>query len=247
MDRDVRNAQAFFGSKADAYRQSRSHGNADDLARMIRLVAPVTEGSGVCVLDVATGGGHTAQAFEAVGARVVAVDVTREMLTGMDRVVALSDVHDLPFRDGVFDVVACRIAAHHFHDLARAVSEMARVLAAGGRLYVFDLASPRDPFAQHVIDRIERLRDPSHVWSHDADTWRRTVTGAGLDIEVLDETTSRFPLAPWLARARMSAAAEDEIRRLLAGHSPQDLGGYGLMDPETVQVLRVEIVARRAA
>ena len=39
----------------------------------------------------------------------------------------LSRVEDLPFADGSFDVVVCRIAAHHFTDLEKAVAEMARV------------------------------------------------------------------------------------------------------------------------
>ncbi len=34
---------------------------------------------------------------------------------------------DLPFATGSFDVVACRVAAHHFEDVETAVAEMARV------------------------------------------------------------------------------------------------------------------------
>ena len=39
----------------------------------------------------------------------------------------VSSAEDLPFEDGSFDVVTCRIAAHHFQDVRKAVAEMARV------------------------------------------------------------------------------------------------------------------------
>ncbi len=82
----------------------------------------VRAGRGVTVLDVATGGGHVARRLREAGAEVVTVDTAPGM---QPDVIAPAD--HLPFADASFDVVACRIAAHHFPDALAALKEMARV------------------------------------------------------------------------------------------------------------------------
>ena len=49
------------------------------------------------------------------------------------------DAHDIPFDDGRFDAVLCECALSTFHDQARALSEMRRVLRPGGRLALSDM------------------------------------------------------------------------------------------------------------
>lgn len=242
MGGPLRDAQAYFGERAQAYRESPSHGNADELARMVERLALR---GGERALDVATGGGHTARALAAAGCEVVATDATRPMLRDLGFPGVLADAQRLPFADASFEVVACRIAAHHFPDLDAFVRESARVLAPGGRSYVFDLTSPEDPRQAEVIDRIERLRDPSHVRSHEPSRWRDAVAKAGLRLERLDVTASTFELDPWLARARMSPASEHEARALLERHRGR-LSGHGLDEEGRMRVLRVELVATRA-
>src|SRR5213076_2906435 len=90
-----------------------------DLDLMIEMCEPA---AGVKVLDVATGGGHVARRLREEGCTVITVDPAPGM---QPNVVARAE--DLPFADGSFDVVTCRIAAHHFQDVRQAVGEMARV------------------------------------------------------------------------------------------------------------------------
>ena len=49
------------------------------------------------------------------------------------------DAHNIPFDDGRFDAVLCECALSTFHDQARALSEMRRVLRPGGRLALSDM------------------------------------------------------------------------------------------------------------
>ena len=49
--------------------------------------------------------------------------------------------------------------------LAAALREIARVCAAKGRIVVVDAYAPEDPDQAAEFNRIERLRDPSHVCS----------------------------------------------------------------------------------
>jgi ubiquinone/menaquinone biosynthesis C-methylase UbiE len=246
MPRDaLRETQAFFGGRAEAYRQSRSHGNREDLDRMVRWLAPRP---GARALDVATGGGHTALALQDAGCRVVALDATAQMLSGLAGSglgLVMGDAQRLPFRDGSLDVVASRIAPHHFPDLPAFCAEAARVLRPGGALYVFDLTSPADQHAAALVNRLETLRDPSHVWSHSLPRWRSALDGAPLHVERLEETSSTFALEPWIARAAMPPERDEEARRILREHPASTLGGYGLVDAATMRVLRVELLARK--
>jgi ubiquinone/menaquinone biosynthesis C-methylase UbiE len=69
--------QAQFGKSARSYLASPNHAKGDELQAMLELAAPV---SGLEVLDVATGAGHTAITFAEAGAEVTATDITPEML-----------------------------------------------------------------------------------------------------------------------------------------------------------------------
>jgi len=115
----------------------------------------------------------------------------------------------LPFADGSFDVVACRIAPHHFADVRAAVREMARV--ARDRVVVQD-----NVFIGEDVERAEKLRDPTHVRCYSEDEWRGFFASAGL--EVVDERTfeRRVEVEPWLARVETPADDAARVRELLA-------------------------------
>jgi SAM-dependent methyltransferase len=91
------------------------------------------------LLDVATGTGDLAAACAAKGAAVVGVDVAhamvrlaRELHPDID--VRQADAHRLPFDDGSFDAVVGNFAILHLGRPERAVAEIARVMAPGGRV-----------------------------------------------------------------------------------------------------------------
>jgi ubiquinone/menaquinone biosynthesis C-methylase UbiE/Ni2+-binding GTPase involved in maturation of urease and hydrogenase len=54
------------------------------------------------------------------------------------------DAHHIPFGDGRFDAVLCECALSTFHDQARALSEIRRVLRLGGRLALSDMVVEGD-------------------------------------------------------------------------------------------------------
>jgi SAM-dependent methyltransferase len=96
------------------------------------------------VLDVACGTGIVARAaadkVSAVGA-VVGVDLNEAMLTVARRVrpdidYRQCDAAALPFPDSSFDIVLSQMALMFFPDRARAVAEMARVVATPGTVAI---------------------------------------------------------------------------------------------------------------
>src|SRR5277367_1232748 len=135
--------QSQFGAAAAAYTTSLVHNDPNALRRVVELASPKP---GDAALDIATGAGHTALALAPSVARVIAYDLTREMLLETRRNAAargLANVYTqqgpaekLPFRDASFDIVTVRQAPHHFADVRAAVCEMARVTRTGGRVLI---------------------------------------------------------------------------------------------------------------
>lgn len=58
-----------------------------------------------------------------------------------DRVdIQTADAQELPFSDNMFDVVASSLAIHHVSDMAKALTEMVRVLKPGGTIIIVDVS-----------------------------------------------------------------------------------------------------------
>ena len=95
------------------------------------------------VLDVGTGEGQVARlATSRGGATVVGVDPTWAQLVaarqrGGGPAYLRAGATDLPFRDGVFDVVVACLVFEHIDAPDRAIAEVARVLEPGGRFLFF--------------------------------------------------------------------------------------------------------------
>jgi SAM-dependent methyltransferase len=92
-------------------------------------------------LDAACGTGRHASHMVELGHQVVGVDLTPEMLARArervpDAKFQTGDLRNLPAGDASFDLIVCGLALAHLPELDGPVSEMARVLAPGGRLIV---------------------------------------------------------------------------------------------------------------
>jgi len=125
------------------------------------------------VLDVACGPGLVVCALAAVVRHATGIDVTPAMI---ERALALAaekslrnvtwqvgDVLPLPYPDGAFSLVVSRFAFHHFSEPRAVLAEMKRVCAPGGRVVLVDVAASEDPAKAAALNRMEKLRDPSHV------------------------------------------------------------------------------------
>ncbi len=192
----------LWNERAEAYRTSQTHATGDDLDLVVEWCEPA---AGVTVLDIATGGGHVARRLREAGATVVTTDAAPGM---QPDVVAPAD--DLPFAEASFDVVACRIAAHHFPDALEALKEMARV--ARERVVICD-----NVFTSESAEEADRLRDPSHVRNYGVAEWHSFFELAGL--QVADEAfmVRDTDFEDWLARTETPADDRPRVRELLTG------------------------------
>lgn len=99
----------------------------------IRRLAP-----GGNLLDIGAGSGFVTRCAEGIFENRVGIDLSQKILAGSADTFDMgvcADVENLPFADGAFDAATCFAVLHHMYDFGPLVSEMARVLKAGGIFY----------------------------------------------------------------------------------------------------------------
>src|SRR5215217_2435180 len=177
------------------------------------------------VLDVAAGTGHLARAIASRVRHVVALDLRPEMLDegrleaereGLKNVKFVhGEAENLPFTDEVFDLSTNRFGVHHLADPSAMGREMVRACRSGGKVALIDLVAPEDETEAASYNRLERLRDPSHVRALSASELRALLEESGL---TRARTTSRdveVDVERWLTLAATPLARAREIRKEL--------------------------------
>jgi SAM-dependent methyltransferase len=188
-----------WDDRAEAYRHSEAHRTGADLDLLVEWAAGART-----ALDVGSGGGHVARRLREAGLEVVTVDPAPGMQADVQ-----AFAEDLPFADASFDLVACRVAVHHFADATAGVRELARV--AADRVLVVD-----NLFMGEAAERAEVLRDPTHVRNYSEDEWRRLLEGAGLRVEEARTLVHPIEVAAWLERVDCSGDDAARVRELLS-------------------------------
>ncbi len=227
MSDQPRAAAELFSRQAEAYAASATHARGDDLDLVIEFAAPA---AGETCLDLATGPGHTASRLADKAAMAIGLDIAPGMIrVARERAVEagrtnlaylIGDVHALPFASGSLDLVTCRIAPHHFHDVPGFVREAARVLKRNGRLVIEDSLAPDDPEVAAFLEDLEKRRDATHVHSLSREEWHGACAAAGLAIERETVYAKRHPYGHWIRRTGLDEAAVAAIAAHVLAASP---------------------------
>ncbi len=228
--------QTQFGNSPEYYAASIVHGEGDTLAVIVEFAQPSETER---VLDIATGTGFAAFAVAPKVAHVTATDLTYEMLAkarelaaerGMSNVeFQVAAAEALPFASGSFDIVTCRIAPHHFQDVPAFLSESYRVLRPSGLFCMIDTVCPESERLIRWQNRVEKLRDTSHVWAYPPSEWRKMIGEAGFKIE--RETQSKnaeIQFSWWTRRETKSEELVKQIRSAFEELSPSESAIYDI-------------------
>ena len=200
--------------------------------KQINEVSPLSELSNANALDVACGTGIFARSLAPFCSSVIGLDATDAMLEqARNSKASLSssspylpityvcgDANSMPFESGTFDVVTCRLAVHHFSRPRDIMEEMVRVCKPGGRVCIVDITSPTEPSAALELNRLERLRDPTHTRSLTAMELVELLEGQGLDVlkkspEDIEVFSNAMDLQQWMASTRTPPHAQVQIER----------------------------------
>jgi SAM-dependent methyltransferase len=227
-----------FTRQAVPFAQMPGHSN-DEANRLLIDMAGV--GPDDTVLDVACGPGLVACALAEVALHVTGLDLTpamieqareRQKAKGLGNLTwVVGDAVPLPFPAASFSVVVTRFSFHHFLDPRAVLAEMVRVCSPGGRVAVIDVFTS-SPEQAEAYDRVEKLRDPSHVRALSVEELTGLCQDAGLGglktafykLEMQLETllAGSFPNPGDADRVRQTFAEDIGVDRLGLGAHRRD-------------------------
>ncbi|AXB78615.1 class I SAM-dependent methyltransferase [Novosphingobium sp. P6W] len=223
-----------FGGQAQAYVSSATHASGPDLKRL----AEVAQGwPGATVLDLGCGGGHVSYTIAPHAEKVVASDLSQPMLDAVMTEAGRRGIANiettqaaaeaLPFADGEFDAVICRMSAHHWQDFDAGLREARRVVKKGSPAIFIDVVSPDSPMLDTHLQAVELLRDRSHVRDYRITEWSAALGRAGFDLTRVFTHTLPMEFASWVKRMRtpddlvaairsLQTEASEEVRKAFA-------------------------------
>jgi ubiquinone/menaquinone biosynthesis C-methylase UbiE len=216
-----------FTRQAAPFAAMPAHSN-DEANRLLIDLAQV--GPEDTVLDVACGPGLVACTLAEIARQVTGTDLTpamieqaraRQRAKGLTNLTwRVGDAVPLPFLDAVFSVVVTRYSFHHFLDPRAVLAEMARVCRPGGRVAVIDVFTS-SPEQAEAYDRVEKLRDPSHVRALSVEELTGLFRGAGLRDLKTAFYKLEVALEALLAASFPNPGDADRVRQTFA----EDVGG----------------------
>jgi ubiquinone/menaquinone biosynthesis C-methylase UbiE len=210
-----------FTRQAVPFAEMPAHSNEESVRLLIDMAHVGPEDD---VLDVACGPGLVACPLAEVARHVTGIDLTPAMIEqakarqskGLTNLTWLvGDAVPLPFPDASFSVVVTRYSFHHFLDPKAVLAEMVRVCSPCGRVAVIDVFTS-SPEQAEAYNRVEKLRDPSHVRALSLEE----LTGLCHDAGLRDLKTAFFklemPLETLLAASFPGPGDADRIRQTFA-------------------------------
>jgi SAM-dependent methyltransferase len=245
--------EAQFGPRAKAYVESTVHSQGADL-EAIGALAQKTRPE--LALDLGAGGGHVAYALAAHARRVIATDLSSEMLAVIARTArekslpnietAQAPAERLPFDDEMFDLAASRFSAHHWRDFDAGLREARRTLKSGGRAAFVDVYAPGDPLFDTHLQAIELLRDHSHVRDYSCAQWLEALARARFTVDTCRTWRLRMDFPVWTARMQTPEESMRAIRALQIAASAETRA-YFAIEPDGSFMLDMMMIEATAA
>ncbi|MFE8699409.1 class I SAM-dependent methyltransferase [Cytobacillus sp. FJAT-54145] len=249
-----KDVQKQFGRSAHSYVTSSIHKDGDDLQKLIHLAN--TNGT-EALLDIATGGGHTANIFAPLVKNVTALDLTQEMLSAAETFIkenghqnvqfVLGDAEKLPFNKNSFDMVTCRIAPHHFPNIINFIKEVNRVLKPGGQFLLDDNVVPEEDELDKFYNTIEKIRDYSHFRAWKKSEWIQMLETNNFEVREWFQFKKTFTFDSWFDRMNAGADKKEQLCKLILGASNQAKERFNIIISDgKVQSFQGEAIVMKA-
>ncbi len=237
MSAEPTDAQEQFNRQAANYAVSVPHATSDSLGIISELAAM---GQYHLALDIATGPGFTAFAIADFCNTVIASDFAEAMLDQARKIADDRDIHnvrfeiieahDIPYPDKSIDLVTCRTAAHHFHDIPQFLSEVHRILKPDGIFLLCDTTTSENHELAQWHQRVEAERDPSHVAAPSPSQWSTLITDARFKITHNQATQVNMTFNHWVKRSGTSQQTSQSLHRDFVTASNQLKREYGIQE-----------------
>jgi len=212
--RRIQRSRDYFESIAGDWERIRKS-YFDD--RVTSLAIEKLVPSGLVLADVGCGTGSLTFELARFGQRVIAVDLSREMVRRARRAAKerevrnvefrLGDAGNLPLEGRSVDAAFCVMVLHFLEDPARAVAELCRITRAGGLVILIDLV-PHDQgwMREEMAHRwlgFERSSVEQWLRAGGADRVEYELTGAYAGGKM--NRNGKYPVEVFVARAFLSS------------------------------------------
>ena len=218
-----------FTRQADPFSSARTIADEKALQLLLDMTGAGPEDT---VLDVACGGGNVVCAFARIVRHATGIDMTPAMLERAARMATekklsnvtweRGDAGSLPYPDGTFSIVVTRFSFHHFPDPLAVLGEMKRVCAPRGRILVADMHTSPVQAKADEFNRMERLRDPSHVRALHLQELQALFPAAGLPPARIASYELRDELENLLGRSFPNPGDDEKIREIFRASVQDD-------------------------
>ncbi len=165
------------------------------------------------LLDLGTGTGRILELTSSRARQLIGIDTNREMLkcarVRLDKAelshctVRLADIYNLPFPEGIADIVIIHQVLHFLDNPKTALAEACRVMKPGGRLILVDFAPHNLEFLreEHAHVRLGFTQAEIHTWLAEcgigSDSYRELIAS--------DLKTNVLTVALWTAQKPQAA------------------------------------------
>jgi ubiquinone/menaquinone biosynthesis C-methylase UbiE len=250
-------AQEQFAKQSHRYGQGHILEDVEDVRVAVAAIPLPAKAK---VLDVATGGGHTGLYLAGLGHDVTLADLAQPMLDRAARTAAergltvqtrLHPAEAFPYAGGEFDLVTCRVAAHHFSSPENFIRETARVLKPGGRFLLIDGSVEDDqPEAEAWSHTLEKLRDPSHHRFLTPRAWSALCAASGLTVEQVVLNPFKQPDLNWYFETAATTPENRSQVLALINQAPESARKLFRLGEEDGKIVwwwqRLTLIARKA-
>lgn len=176
------------------------------------------------VLEAAAGTGVCSRLIAPFVSSVTALDISIDMLQKGKEIAKYekieninfveSSIIEMPFDDESFDIVFTRLSLHHFTYVKETLSELKRVLKKDGKIVIIDIVAASKS-EREINDKLERLRDPSHINKLTSLEIKNLLEVLEFDIIKIDHDSFEMNLDKWLALTKSPLSVRTIIESFL--------------------------------
>jgi len=224
-----------FDNQAKFYAESTLFSSGLSLKLLINLIDKKKFKKG---LDIGTGTGFTALEISKNTDNVIGIDISEGMLNeaniikknrGISNVnFEIGEAEKLKYKDNSFDLITCRTAAHHFINIEKSLSEIKRTITKEGICFLIDTISSDQSELNSWHQKVEKLRDASHIKNYSLIEWRSLLKDAGLTIKNTYQTRVNMDIESWMERSGTSQDTKNILRDLFINTDNKTANFFGL-------------------
>tara|TARA_B110001454_G_scaffold37180_1_gene36690 strand:- start:1281 stop:2063 length:783 start_codon:yes stop_codon:yes gene_type:complete len=230
--------QDQFNNNAEHYVNSVTHSSGESLIQIKNWVSKLKNLN--IAIDLATGPGFTAFEISKFSKHVIAADISYKMIDQAKKIASERkitnitfeeiDAMNISYEDNYFDLVSCRTAPHHFSNINKFLEEVRRTLKDEGYFILADTSTSTNKESRIWQQKVEKIRDKSHIESLDVYSWSKKIESFGFNI--IDKTVTQVPMTfnKWVQRSGTSKKDIELLFSLFKNASSNSIKEYKIKE-----------------